>query len=786
MKNIPLTLLFLFILFGDGLFAQQKNEMLFLENVGQIHDQFGKPRKDIDFVLQSKGMNIFISKGKLTYQFADETLMQRLEAELIGSSSKASLEPEQATAYYENHHFAGKLLGIAHSYKKIVYRNIYPHIDWILKINADNTFEYEYAVGALGNANQIQMKYNGAEKISINTDGDLIVQTNLGNIKEKAPTTYGKAGAIIPSHYTLNNNKLSYDTNPYTGALVIDPKVVWASFYGDSTMFVSGTTSFVNVVYNGKGCIYASGATNDIVNIATIGAYQTSIKATTGSKADGFFVKMDTNGNRLYASYFGAIKPIGGCYICLHNDTVYLSGGDISNTLGTTGVAQSSFAPFYSAPFLAKFSPSGSLMWCTYVGANYKSGTSATCFVDQSNNIYALTANDTFSSFVATAGAHKTVQSGGLDAVIIKYNSQGQKIWGTYIGGKKDDAVSGAIYMENDLTGALYVLGSTYSDSGIATSGAFHSTLSSAMDAMLIKFDTSGNRIWGTYIGGDSTDNAQSITQDGHKNIYISGFTNSKTNIATTGAYQSSLGDPLGDMFLMKFNVGGNRIWGTYFGGEKYDVGYGLSNDSSGNVFICGSTESMSNIADTGAFQKTIGGNDDGFLAAFSPTGKKMWSSYYGGEGAENLRSLCSDNKNIYCVGSSNSKTKNIATKGGFLDTNANGNQKGIILKINGAQENYYKDTLSGINTFAATQACTLYPNPNKGIFTFEFKTSSIKKTSLTILDAMGRKIWKQSFNADTDGSLKQEINMHQYPSGLYFLQYETDEFARIVSFIKE
>jgi hypothetical protein len=216
MKNIPLTLLFLFILFGDGLFAQQKNEMLFLENVGQIHDQFGKPRKDIDFVLQSKGMNIFISKGKLTYQFAHETLMQRLEAELIGSSSKASLEPEQATAYYENHHFAGKLLGIAHSYKKIVYRNIYPHIDWILKINADNTFEYEYAVGALGNANQIQMKYNGAEKISINTDGDLIVQTNLGNIKEKAPTTYGKAGAIIPSHYTLNNNKLSYDTNPYT------------------------------------------------------------------------------------------------------------------------------------------------------------------------------------------------------------------------------------------------------------------------------------------------------------------------------------------------------------------------------------------------------------------------------------------------------------------------------------------------------------------------------------------------------------------------------------------
>jgi hypothetical protein len=267
-----LTLLFFCILANHCLLGQQKNKMLFLENVGQIHDQFGKPRKDIDFVLQSKGMNIFISKGKLTYQFVHDILMQRVEAELIGSSSKASIETEQQCAYYENHHLAGKLLGIAHSYKKIVYRNIYPHIDWILKINADNTFEYEYVVGALGNANQIQMKYNGAEKVSINSDGDLIVQTNLGHIKEKAPTTYSKSGTIIPSHYTLNNNKLSYDTNPYTGALVIDPKVVWASFYGDSTMFVSGTTSFVNVVYNGKGCIYASGATNDIVNIATIGA----------------------------------------------------------------------------------------------------------------------------------------------------------------------------------------------------------------------------------------------------------------------------------------------------------------------------------------------------------------------------------------------------------------------------------------------------------------------------------------------------------------------------------
>jgi hypothetical protein len=45
------------------------NAVLFIENKGQIKDQYKNSRPDIDFVLHGTGLNIFISAGRISYQF---------------------------------------------------------------------------------------------------------------------------------------------------------------------------------------------------------------------------------------------------------------------------------------------------------------------------------------------------------------------------------------------------------------------------------------------------------------------------------------------------------------------------------------------------------------------------------------------------------------------------------------------------------------------------------------------------------------------------------------------
>ena len=44
-------------------------KLLFIENKGQITDQNGQPRNDIQFVLPSSGMTLYIGNGTLHYQF---------------------------------------------------------------------------------------------------------------------------------------------------------------------------------------------------------------------------------------------------------------------------------------------------------------------------------------------------------------------------------------------------------------------------------------------------------------------------------------------------------------------------------------------------------------------------------------------------------------------------------------------------------------------------------------------------------------------------------------------
>src|SRR5690606_4870195 len=139
---------------------------------------------DIDFRIAGAGINVFIGKGSLHYQWAkpigtkvvgqdslQEIATYPMDVQLLGANPNAILVKEPPTAYYERYYPPqfGAEGGIAQSYARITYKNIYPHIDWTLYVK-NNQVEYDFVVHPGGKVSDIQLQYAGASALAINDD----------------------------------------------------------------------------------------------------------------------------------------------------------------------------------------------------------------------------------------------------------------------------------------------------------------------------------------------------------------------------------------------------------------------------------------------------------------------------------------------------------------------------------------------------------------------------------------------------------------------------------------
>ncbi|MDB5280999.1 MAG: hypothetical protein JWO06_74, partial [Bacteroidota bacterium] len=197
----------------------------------------------------------------------------------------------------------------------------------------------------------------------------------------------------------------------------------------------------------------------------------------------------------------------------------------------------------------------------------------------------------------------------------------------------------------------------TSSSTGISASGYQNSyggggNSFNAGDAFLVKFDSSGNRLWSTYYGGTGNEWGLSVSTDPLGNSFLAGFTTSATNISSAGSFLNNLVGQQAS-FLVKFNSLGQRTWATYYGGSSNDIGFAITCDAGNNIYLCGQTLSAVYIAYHG-HQDTIGGSTggDAYLVKFDSSGNRLWATYLGGKNADYGQGLSVDKYlNVYMSG---------------------------------------------------------------------------------------------------------------------------------------
>ena len=120
------------------------------------------------------------------------------------------------------------------------------------------------------------------------------------------------------------------------------------------------------------------------------------------------------------------------------------------------------------------------------------------------------------------------------------------------------------------------------------------------------------------------------LSLDEQNNVYLSGTTGLDSNIATSGAYQ--LNNSGTDGYIAKFNDQGQKIWGTYYGGNKQETDMNCHpyND---NFYIVGSTASTIDMTTQNCYQENLQNLDPNntdpvnvFIAYFVPNPLKTTS----------------------------------------------------------------------------------------------------------------------------------------------------------------
>lgn len=605
-------------------------------------------------------------------------------------------------------------------------------------------------------------------------------------------------GSIIA---TVGSHQYNAGPAPWSGAFLTKfnnaGQRKWGTYYGGGDW--DGASS---CIVNQQGEVYLTGSTSVLYApalIATPGAHQTVYGSTSILHGrDAFLAKFDSNGVRIWGTYYGGSNEESGSALALDPaGNVYMAGSTKSSaSISTIGSHQVNYGGGTNNPydgFLVKFNSSGVRQWGTYYG-----GTGVEVVVglsvDTSYNVF-ISGYTSGSSNLVTAGAHQTSYGGGslyidYDGFIAKFNSFGVRQWGTYYGGNDGDVGAECVADNN---GNVYFVGYTYSTNtvAIATPGAHQTSLTTGTAAFLVKFNSTGARQWGTYFGqvyvcGLAT--AMNAVGD----IYMAGVANSGTLALTTnGVHQPANGGGQ-DAFYARFNPSG--IWKecSYYGGINTQYFHSISTNTLNQVFCAGisSLSPSPAIATSGSHQYNYGGMYDGILVKFTecsdtnsaPTLAAGQTQVFCENDEISLQMTSNGEVSWYAVPGS---TSAIATG---LTYSTNALSAGTYTWYANAKTCNETSSLTAVTI--TVSACTglvdsavkssilnAYPNPCNGLFTLE----STEPLFIKVFSFSGSELLNSQLGIGLN-----ECHLEHFPNGIYFLQAISDHQVHCIKLVKE
>lgn len=493
----------------------------------------------------------------------------------------------------------------ADAYDRLRRPDLYPGID-VVYYGASGRLEYDFNLAPGADPSRIRMRFEGADKVSLNQSGGVVLKMASGDMVQQAPVVYQKRSSgemvAVTAAYRLNQDGSvgvrlgGYDR---TQALVIDPTILYDFWFTGSY-----AQSAVALAHDGKGYEYMAGWTYSPDFSAGANGYQPNYS----SDEDCWLVK------------FNAFAGPGEAVILY--STYY--GGTLDDDMRSM-VADAN-------------------------GIMYFGGTTLSTNIPLSANAFQGTIPNTNAELNGFVAAIDTTQPGPSSLV-----------YSSYYGGSEEVVINSVATFE----GQIYATGWTVTpDLPAATiTTPFQGALAGSYDSFIAVFNpgltcATSTLIFSSYLGGNAEDVGTSVDVDQNGNAYITGYTFSNNFPVAGTPFQSTYNDGGGDAFLTVVNpIEGVVTYSTYVGGTNIDVGTKVQYDpATGNVALAGFTYSTDFPLTENAAQPIYGGGGDAFIevlnpAASSPANALVYGTYYGGNDVDVAYDMRYGNGLYYLVG---------------------------------------------------------------------------------------------------------------------------------------
>ena len=639
---------------GYGLFLTPAEAVLSLHKAESVKTKTGT----------SSGQALPVAPGKVVQSSPDQVTTLRMK--LVGGNPNPQIKGLDELPGKVNY-FRGKDPNQWRTnipiYAKAKYEKIYPGIDLIYYGN-QRQLEYDFIVAPGADPKAVQLSFEGAKKLIIDAQGDLVLQTAGGDVRLHKPLAYqtvdGQRRAVdvrfvqykatsprekqLRDQGKIKSRLIGFQLAAYDAAktLVIDPVLAYSSYLGG------------NIDDEGHG-ITVDSAGNAYITGSTYSSDFPAVNALYPNHSeylDAFVTKFDASGAHvMYSTYLGGHHQDQGEDIAVDNKgNAYVTGTTWSYDFPIVNAkfpnAKFSNNGLNYHAFLVKFDTNGTQMsYSTYLGGSGGDQGQGVA-VDSSGNAYVT--GSTNSPDFPTVNAIYPNLSSFYDAFVTKFDASGaQVLYSTYLGGNNSDYSYGIAV---DSTGNAYVTGETAS-SDFPVLNAFYPNLSGTGDAFVTKLDSNGTQVlYSTYLGGNGYDRGMDIALDSSGSAYVTGKTESSNFPTVNAKYPNLMGQS--NAFLTKFDTSGTQVlFSTYLGGNRYDGGDGIAVDSAGNAYVTGFTDSSDFPAVNTKY--LFGGGEDAFVTKFDASGAQvLYSTYLGGNHYDvGLGIAVDSNGNAYVTG---------------------------------------------------------------------------------------------------------------------------------------
>jgi len=648
--------LFIFCVSFFYLSAQGKQTNGFYENKGQIVDQKGRANPAVKYLLNTAGINVQLRQNGFSYDVFETKKVLRNKSKNNPYSSYDDLDLS-ILDFPSNYTYHRIDIDFLNSNKNVSFETSEPTV----------SYSNYYMDGKSETTNVRAFKKVTYKEIYPNIDVVFIVPEDDSKATEYNFIIHpGGNASDIKMKFSGANTKLTKNKINMRLRFGEMQEILPASWIENGSEKKDIDVSYKQLSKNVYGFA-----------IADIGI-------------SGKTIIIDPVPVRLWGTYFGgAGDDYSGDILLDTNQDLIISGSTRSTTnIATAGSYQTSLSGL-SNGYFAKFTPNGILLWCTYFPIAGRTQ------LDYNDNIYI--GGKTMSNTLATPGAYQQSKNNYEDTFIIKLNSMGFREWATYYGGNGNEEL---IALTVDKNNNVYIVGSTSSTNVLSSVGAHqevNNTTTEYLEAFAAKFSPSGNRVWGTFYGGAKNDTFYTCSISDDNYLYMAGLTRNPDHISTPGSYKPVYDAVFEEGMLIKFDLDGQRVWGTYFGSDQVINRMVLKGN---DAYMTGRTFAVNGIGTAGTFHENYisgmgngGGNDyNSFFIKFDlQSQQKKWGTYFF-DLATSI--VINQNNELYLCGYTSSNT-GVATPDAFMPEKGFAS-KSFIIKLTASGQRQWGTYVGG------------------------------------------------------------------------------------------